>query len=204
MQEVCSSMDTQLGIKSELSPMITGAAVVLGHQPPPHHQAIHGASSPSSMKMAINCDKRDTTAYWMTTGAGGPGSGGTESGFINSQPSMAEFLTQIDPESPKMGSQVFPMVSPSDSGGGMDVPEYPWMKEKKTARKNSSTQGKFPKVHKSQFSNGIMVNWPHRVFKDNFRSWVNYWRSSSGSISQVKSSQSQTAAGESSVKKRLI
>lgn len=81
---------------------------------------------------------------------GGPGGVvGAESGFINSQPSMAEFLTQIDPESPKMGSQVFPMVSPSDSGGGMDgVPEYPWMKEKKTARKNSATQGERELEHK--------------------------------------------------------
>lgn len=147
MQEVCSSMDPQLGIKSELSPLITGT---LGHHPQhqnQHHQSLLGASSPqSSMKMSINCDKRETPTYWMGGGGGGGvgvgvGVGGAESGFINSQPSMAEFLTQIDPESPKMGSQVFPMVSPSDSGGGMDVPEYPWMKEKKTARKNSATQG---------------------------------------------------------------
>lgn len=137
MQEVCSSMDPQLGgIKSELSPLITG------HHPQQQQQprlALLGASSPNSMKMSINCDKRETSAYWM--GGGVNPVGGTESGFINSQPSMSEFLTQIDPESPKMGSQVFPMVSPSDSGGGMDVPEYPWMKEKKTARKNSATQG---------------------------------------------------------------
>lgn len=143
MQEVCSSMDPQLGIKSELSPMITGNPLVLGHpqqlQPTQLHQTLLGASSPSAMKMSINCDKRETPSYWMSGGGGGgPGSGAAESGFINSQPSMAEFLTQIDKDSP---TQVFPMVSPSDSGGGMDVPEYPWMKEKKTARKNSATQG---------------------------------------------------------------
>lgn len=147
MQEVCSSMDPQLGgIKSELSPLITGNVLGGLHQQQQQpHQSLIGASSPTSMKMSINCDKRETSAYWMGGGGGGGiGVGpvsGAESGFINSQPSMAEFLTQIDPESPKMGSQVFPMVSPSDSGGGMDVPEYPWMKEKKTARKNSSTQG---------------------------------------------------------------
>lgn len=143
MQEVCSSMDPQLGgIKSELSPLITGNSLLNVHHQVQQHQSLLGASSPSStsMKMSINCDsKREPSGggYWGPSGAGG----GAESGFINSQPSMAEFLTQIDPESPKMGSQVFPMVSPSDSGGGMDVPEYPWMKEKKTARKNSATQG---------------------------------------------------------------
>lgn len=153
MQEVCSSMDPQLGIKSELSPLITGN---LGGHPgqlqQQHHQTLLGASSPSAMKMSINCDKRENPSYWMT-GGGGVGVGpvnGAESGFINSQPSMAEFLTQIDPESPKMGSQVFPMVSPSDSGGGMDVPEYPWMKEKKTARKNSGTQGEQIRRRKNQ------------------------------------------------------
>lgn len=114
--------------------MITGVPnAIVGHQ------SLLGASSPSALKMSINCDKRENSGYWM---GGGPGVVGAESGFINSQPSMAEFLTQIDPESPKMGSQGFPMVSPSDSGGGMDgVPEYPWMKEKKTARKNSAAQG---------------------------------------------------------------
>uniref|UniRef100_A0A182T3B1 Homeobox domain-containing protein n=1 Tax=Anopheles maculatus TaxID=74869 RepID=A0A182T3B1_9DIPT len=62
------------------------------------------------------------TSYWMQN----------ESGFINSQPSMAEFLTHIDSESPKLISQGYPM-GPSDSMES--VPEYPWMKEKKTARK---------------------------------------------------------------------
>uniref|UniRef100_A0A182KF99 Homeobox domain-containing protein n=1 Tax=Anopheles christyi TaxID=43041 RepID=A0A182KF99_9DIPT len=62
------------------------------------------------------------TSFWMQN----------ESGFINSQPSMAEFLTHIDSESPKLISQGFAM-GPSDSMES--VPEYPWMKEKKTARK---------------------------------------------------------------------
>uniref|UniRef100_A0A182JI91 Homeobox domain-containing protein n=1 Tax=Anopheles atroparvus TaxID=41427 RepID=A0A182JI91_ANOAO len=62
------------------------------------------------------------TSYWMQN----------ESGFINSQPSMAEFLTHIDSESPKLISQGYPM-GPTDSMES--VPEYPWMKEKKTARK---------------------------------------------------------------------
>ncbi|XP_052903156.1 homeotic protein proboscipedia [Anopheles moucheti] len=69
------------------------------------------------------------TSYWMQN----------ESGFINSQPSMAEFLTHIDSESPKLISQGYPM-GPSDSMES--VPEYPWMKEKKTARK-ATAQAEF-------------------------------------------------------------
>lgn len=113
MQEVCSSVDPQMGpqIKSE-SPIIQ-----LQQQSP---QQIG--------KMGPNCDKRMDTSYWM----------GSESGFINSQPSMAEFLTHLGPESPKISNQVYP-ATPTDSIDG--VPEYPWMKEKKTARKNNS-QGK--------------------------------------------------------------
>lgn len=89
-------------------------------------------------KLGPNCDKR-MDAYWMSSGGGASGIGPTETGFINSQPSMAEFLTHLNPESPKMvGTQGYGVV-PTDSMDG--VPEYPWMKEKKTARKNNN-QGK--------------------------------------------------------------
>lgn len=133
MQEVCSSLDTQLGpqIKSE-SPI--GSL---------QQQALQN-------KLVNNCDKRmDASAYWISAGVGngGVGVGGgvvngavgpTESGFINSQPSMAEFMTHLDPDSPKMvGTQGYGVV-PSEQMDG--VPEYPWMKEKKTARK-SNNQG---------------------------------------------------------------
>lgn len=80
-----------------------------------------------------------------------------ETGFINSQPSMAEFMTAL----PHMGnagdavglaptSQLSPQQTPPGYGmdhghglgsPGVNVPEYPWMKEKKTTRKNSQ-QGK--------------------------------------------------------------
>ncbi|XP_055679677.1 homeotic protein proboscipedia isoform X2 [Lutzomyia longipalpis] len=122
MQEKCNSLDPQMGaqIKSE-SPM----NALQGIQPQQGAQ-----QGQLGVKLGgQNCDKRADTAYWMTT----------ESGFINSQPSMAEFLTHIGPESPKMGPQGYPVVSPD----GMDgVPEYPWMKEKKTARK-SNAQAEF-------------------------------------------------------------
>lgn len=116
MQEVCSSLDPQMGaqIKSE-SPLN-----------PLQVQTVQGAA-PLTGKMGPNCDKRADTAYWMTT----------DSGFINSQPSMAEFLNHLSPESPKMATPGYPVVQ-NDT---MDsVPEYPWMKEKKTSRKNN--QGK--------------------------------------------------------------
>lgn len=108
-----------------------------------------------------NCDKRlvDNTAaatYWAMGGGNGGGGGvsvSAESGFINSQPSMAEFLTHLGPDSPKLGGvlsgghqqqqlqqqqqQGYGSVTPPDGLDG--VPEYPWMKEKKTARKGSSS-----------------------------------------------------------------
>lgn len=83
---------------------------------------------PSQPKMGTNCDKRaPESAYWMPT----------ETGFINSQPSMAEFLTHLGPDSsPKMDQTSYGNSSEDP------VPEYPWMKEKKTARKSNS-QSKF-------------------------------------------------------------
>lgn len=143
MQEVCSSLDPQLAppIKSE-SPI----------------NSLQQQQVLVQTKLGPNCDKR-MDAYWMSGAAGGPaganggtvvgsgsgvvvvgntagGMGPTETGFINSQPSMAEFLTHLNPDSPKMvGNQAYG-VGPTDS---MDVvPEYAWMKEKKTARKNNN------------------------------------------------------------------
>jgi homeobox protein HoxA/B2 len=84
-----------------------------------------------------------------------------ETGFINSQPSMAEFMTALPhltaelQHPPPPGSLSPPPGSYQgmvDSHGppppgqqapppGVNVPEYPWMKEKKTTRK-SNQQGK--------------------------------------------------------------
>jgi homeobox protein HoxA/B2 len=123
-------------IKSE-SPLNAMQTTLLGNGPPQSipipnpNQPPPQQGPPPQTKLGSNCDKRQAeAAYWMPT----------ETGFINSQPSMAEFLTHLGPESPKLGGQQgYPGV-PSDNG--MDsVPEYPWMKEKKTARK-SSAQGK--------------------------------------------------------------
>ncbi|KAK2586676.1 hypothetical protein KPH14_011719 [Odynerus spinipes] len=89
-----------------------------------------------------------------------PSCGPAETGFINSQPSMAEFMTALPQlandgslqHSPGTGGPISPgahlppyhgmmtdhhgVTDPS----GVNVPEYPWMKEKKTTRK-SSQQG---------------------------------------------------------------
>ncbi|KAG5307786.1 HXA2 protein, partial [Pseudoatta argentina] len=88
-----------------------------------------------------------------------PTCGSAETGFINSQPSMAEFMTALPQlagdsslaHSPGTGGSISPgahhpayhtMMDPhgvADSSG-VNVPEYPWMKEKKTTRK-SNQQG---------------------------------------------------------------
>lgn len=118
MQEVCNTIDSQ--IKSE------GASAIqcipnIGPPPP----------NPTTVMAKLSPEKQHAdSSYWMPT----------ESGFINSQPSMAEFLTHVEPESPgKLGHPGYP-TTPIDNCDS--VPEYPWMKEKKTSRKNSA-QGEF-------------------------------------------------------------
>lgn len=101
----------------------------------------------------------------------------TETGFINSQPSMAEFMTAL----PQLGAgELSPQHTPPgyapdlpSPGGGLNVPEYPWMKEKKTTRK-SSQQGKFG----SSF--GPTIRHPSRVFKYNKSSLSTYQTTPSG------------------------
>jgi len=80
---------------------------------------------------------------------------------------MAEFLNHLSPESPKIGTPVgsgaiggvgvnvnvnvgvgvgYPVGVVPQTPDGMDsVPEYPWMKEKKTSRKssNNNNQGEY-------------------------------------------------------------
>uniref|UniRef100_A0AAR5PIN9 Homeobox domain-containing protein n=1 Tax=Dendroctonus ponderosae TaxID=77166 RepID=A0AAR5PIN9_DENPD len=95
--------------------------------------------------------------YWMPPSGSNVGAttrhpmdGCGETGFINSQPSMAEFMTAL----PHLSGEITPHRAPlspqhTPPGGysmdvphglgspGVNVPEYPWMKEKKTTRKNS-------------------------------------------------------------------
>jgi hypothetical protein len=71
-----------------------------------------------------------------------------ETGFINSQPSMAEFMTHLAaadrPDTPPFLAD--PQADGRVAAAGLmqqataaaSVPEYPWMKEKKTTRKNSA------------------------------------------------------------------
>lgn len=118
--------------------------------------------------------------FWLATVAAGAGTpaglpphgthhpvmdptcGSAETGFINSQPSMAEFMTALPQlagdssmqHSPGTGGSISPgahhpayhtMMDPHGVAdpSGVNVPEYPWMKEKKTTRK-SNQQGKSP------------------------------------------------------------
>lgn len=123
MQEVCNSLDSGIvvgsQIKTESSNGIPGNCVP--SLPP------NSASVLSTKLSAVNCEKQlADSSYWMPT----------ESGFINSQPSMAEFLTHVEPESPKV-NHGYPVTNIDSCES---VPEYPWMKEKKTSRK-SNVQG---------------------------------------------------------------
>ncbi|XP_076266570.1 homeobox proposcipedia isoform X2 [Rhynchophorus ferrugineus] len=111
--------------------------------------------------------------YWMPQGAAGVGGaprhpidGCGETGFINSQPSMAEFMTalphlsaEMPPHGPPMSPQHtppggYPMDVPHGMGSpGVNVPEYPWMKEKKTTRKNSQQENGLPRRLRTAYTN---------------------------------------------------
>jgi hypothetical protein len=130
MQEVCSVIDPLIKTESmmPLQTVILGNQQMIPNNPPPQQnggQQHNVLNQPSQPKMGNNCDKSRApeNAYWMPT----------ETGFINSQPSMAEFLTHLGPDSsPKMDQTAYGNSSEDP------VPEYPWMKEKKTARKGGA------------------------------------------------------------------
>jgi hypothetical protein len=129
MQEVCSVIDPQIKTESliPLQTVIHGNQQMNPNNPPIQQNGqLQLNQQPNNAKMGANCDK--SSNYWMPT----------ETGFINSQPSMAEFLTHLGPDSsPKMDQTAYGNAS-EDA-----VPEYPWMKEKKTARKGSGAQSEF-------------------------------------------------------------
>ncbi|XP_050297338.1 homeotic protein proboscipedia isoform X2 [Anthonomus grandis grandis] len=111
--------------------------------------------------------------YWMPpSGAnvGGtphhPMDGCAETGFINSQPSMAEYMTalpHLSAEMPPHSTSISPQhTSPGGYGmevphglgsPGVNVPEYPWMKEKKTTRKNSQQENGLPRRLRTAYTN---------------------------------------------------
>ncbi|XP_066996518.2 homeotic protein proboscipedia [Anabrus simplex] len=98
---------------------------------------------------------------------------GGETGFINSQPSMAEFMTALPHLSgelqhpPPPGSLSPPpgsyqaMVDPhgppppgqQPPQPGVNVPEYPWMKEKKTTRKSNQQENGLPRRLRTAYTN---------------------------------------------------
>lgn len=145
MQEVCNNLETPVlggsgngvvGVTGQQQPQIksetttTPLQCIPNMQQTPPIQAVPGAA-----KVPVSEKQHADSSYWMPT----------ESGFINSQPSMAEFLTHVEPESPgKLGAHPAYTNTPivGDTNCSDAVPEYPWMKEKKTSRKNNS-QGRF-------------------------------------------------------------
>ncbi|KAK7576534.1 hypothetical protein V9T40_012820 [Parthenolecanium corni] len=91
--------------------------------------------------------------YWMTA-TGGNNSidsattcPASESGFISSQPSMAEFILphhiadgmQTEDMSPGNSNPaaLYGAAMQDSQSNSINVQEYPWMKEKKTSRKNN-------------------------------------------------------------------
>uniref|UniRef100_A0A336LC54 CSON006592 protein n=1 Tax=Culicoides sonorensis TaxID=179676 RepID=A0A336LC54_CULSO len=127
MQEVLSSThDSPVLIGSQIKSENPQISV-------PCSPNINISAGPPNTKLSGNIEKQHAdSSYWMPT----------ESGFINSQPSMAEFLTHVEPESPKVNTG-YPVTSIDSCDS---VPEYPWMKEKKTSRKNN-VQGKKKNDH---------------------------------------------------------
>ncbi|KAF5302654.1 hypothetical protein FQR65_LT08495 [Abscondita terminalis] len=115
-----------------------------------------------------------TGGFWLAavsaasgaTHAGVPLEGCNETGFINSQPSMAEFMTALPHLSGEMthGTPLSPQHTPPSGPYSMDVshglgspgvnvPEYPWMKEKKTTRKNSQQENGLPRRLRTAYTN---------------------------------------------------
>ncbi|KAK5649688.1 hypothetical protein RI129_000717 [Pyrocoelia pectoralis] len=115
-----------------------------------------------------------TGGFWLAavsaasgaTHAGLPLEGCNETGFINSQPSMAEFMTALPHLSGEMthGTPLSPQHTPPSGPYSMDVthglgspgvnvPEYPWMKEKKTTRKNSQQENGLPRRLRTAYTN---------------------------------------------------
>lgn len=145
MQEVCSVIDPLIKTESMMplqTVILTNQQMNPNNGPPMQngqsHLNMHNQQQIQA-KLNPNCDSKSRVpdnSYWMPA----------ESGFINSQPNMAEFLTHIGPDSsPKMDQAAY--------GSSEDpVPEYPWMKEKKTARKNQS-QSEF-----EQFSHKFTIS----------------------------------------------
>ncbi|XP_011155414.2 homeotic protein proboscipedia [Solenopsis invicta] len=101
-----------------------------------------------------------------------PTCGSAETGFINSQPSMAEFMTALPQlagdsnlqHSPGTGGSISPgahhpayhtMMDPHGVAdpSGVNVPEYPWMKEKKTTRKSNQQENGLPRRLRTAYTN---------------------------------------------------
>ena len=106
-----------------------------------------------------NSSVKSSIHFWLPTSSSTLEDDSNEIGFINSQPLMAEFMTNLPHHSPnEMDSHNF-QTEPSNkkqstfnpnmksnlinnnNNNNNNTPEYPWMKEKKSTRKNN-LQGK--------------------------------------------------------------
>ncbi|KPJ14511.1 Homeotic protein proboscipedia [Papilio machaon] len=165
MQEICNTAALPLDtnplvrkIKCEEFPVRKQARVGMGVRDEMEDEFAVKTRNTPPMGPAAGVDARmehGGNGFWLAavTAAGAPHpmlDTCTETGFINSQPSMAEFMTAL----PQLGAgELSPQHTPPgygpdlpSPGGGLNVPEYPWMKEKKTTRK-SSQQGQYLPYH---------------------------------------------------------
>ncbi|EEZ99256.1 maxillopedia [Tribolium castaneum] len=123
------------------------------------------------VKTRSNSPEAGGGGFWLAAASGAPHpaalpiEGCNETGFINSQPSMAEFMTALPHLSGDMthGASIspqntppagYPMDVPHGMGSpGVNVPEYPWMKEKKTTRKSSQQENGLPRRLRTAYTN---------------------------------------------------
>ncbi|XP_063388947.1 homeotic protein proboscipedia [Cydia fagiglandana] len=170
MQEICNTalpLDSNplvRKIKCEEFPAIRGKQPVRGMGVRDEMEEEFAVKSRSTPPMGPAPDRMEHggNGFWLAavTAAGAPHpmlETCTETGFINSQPSMAEFMTAL----PQLGAgELSPQHTPPSyapdlpsPGGGLNVHEYPWMKEKKTTRKNSQQENGLPRRLRTAYTN---------------------------------------------------
>ncbi|XP_014359252.2 homeotic protein proboscipedia [Papilio machaon] len=172
MQEICNTAALPLDtnplvrkIKCEEFPVRKQARVGMGVRDEMEDEFAVKTRNTPPMGPAAGVDARmehGGNGFWLAavTAAGAPHpmlDTCTETGFINSQPSMAEFMTAL----PQLGAgELSPQHTPPgygpdlpSPGGGLNVPEYPWMKEKKTTRKSSQQENGLPRRLRTAYTN---------------------------------------------------
>ncbi|XP_018902308.2 LOW QUALITY PROTEIN: uncharacterized protein pb [Bemisia tabaci] len=133
----------------------SGDGIKRGHSPGSRIETIDTCGNNGFWMAAVSAAAGGTMPPGAPLDSGLP----SESGFISSQPSMAEFILphhmQDMPPSPS-GSSVggmYPANMLDQQQAGVNVQEYPWMKEKKTTRKSSQQENGLPRRLRTAYTN---------------------------------------------------